>query len=343
MPEELNKRKKQILQAIVEEYIETAEPVSSGNLVENGKIDFSSATIRNEMAELEKIGFIEKPHTSAGRIPSQKGYRYYVDELLREDRLTKKEMEYIKERLETKVNNLEELTKIATTTLSEITHYTTIAVGPNVNNHTIIDIKFVLLGSRMLMAIILTDSGIVRESIIKFDEDLEQDHIDDLTMIFRNKLVGKQLEKLNSPIEDFIMVEMKTSINVIKKIVDEINKILEESSKLYLEGTNKALDLPEFKKVDLAKSFLNVLDEKEMVTNILNTGIAKDINVYIGSESEHEELKDFSIVTFNHLLEDKDIGTIGIIGPKRMNYSKIISVMKFISKKLNDDFKNGKI
>ena len=343
MPEELNKRKKQILQAIVEEYIETAEPVSSGNLVENGKIDFSSATIRNEMAELEKIGFIEKPHTSAGRIPSQKGYRYYVDELLREDRLTKREMEYIREKLETKVNNLEELTKIATTTLSEITHYTTIAVGPNVNNHTIIDIKFVLLGSRMLMAIILTDSGIVRESIIKFDEDLDQSHIDDLTMIFRNKLVGKQLEKLNSPIEDFIMVEMKTSINVIKKIVDEINKILEESSKLYLEGTNKALDLPEFKKVDLAKSFLNVLDEKEMVTNILNTGIAKDINVYIGSESEHEELKDFSIVTFNHLLEDKDIGTIGIIGPKRMNYSKIISVMKFISKKLNDDFKNGKI
>ena len=343
MPEELNKRKKQILQAIVEEYIETAEPVSSGNLVENGKIDFSSATIRNEMAELEKIGFIEKPHTSAGRIPSQKGYRYYVDELLREDRLTKREMEYIKEKLETKVNNLEELTKIATTTLSEITHYTTIAVGPNVNNHTIIDIKFVLLGSRMLMAIILTDSGIVRESIIKFDEDLDQSHIDDLTVIFRNKLVGKQLEKLNSPIEDFIMVEMKTSINVIKKIVDEINKILEESSKLYLEGTNKALDLPEFKKVDLAKSFLNVLDEKEMVTNILNTGIAKDINVYIGSESEHEELKDFSIVTFNHLLEDKDIGTIGIIGPKRMNYSKIISVMKFISKKLNDDFKNGKL
>ena len=343
MPEELNKRKKQILQAIVEEYIETAEPVSSGNLVENGKIDFSSATIRNEMAELEKIGFIEKPHTSAGRIPSQKGYRYYVDELLREDKLTKREMEYIREKLETKVNNLEELTKIATTTLSEITHYTTIAVGPNVNNHTIIDIKFVLLGSRMLMAIILTDSGIVRESIIKFDEDLEQDHIEDLTVIFRNKLVGKQLEKLNSPIEDFIMVEMKTSINVIKKIVNEINKILEESSKLYLEGTNKALDLPEFKKVDLAKSFLNVLDEKEMVTNILNTGIAKDINVYIGSESEHEELKDFSIVTFNHLLEDKDIGTIGIIGPKRMNYSKIISVMKFISKKLNDDFKNGKL
>ncbi|MGN1298465.1 MAG: heat-inducible transcriptional repressor HrcA [Candidatus Scatovivens sp.] len=344
MPKELNKRKREILQAIVEEYIQTAEPVSSGSLVENGKINCSSATIRNEMAELEKIGFLEKPHTSAGRVPSQEGYRYYVDELLRDDKITLKEMQYIKQRLETKVNNLEELTKIATTTLSEITHYTTIAVGPNVNKHTIIDIKFVLLGSRMLMVIILTDSGIVRESIIKFDEDIDQEQIDDLTMVFKNKLVGKPLEKLNSSIEEFIVKEMKTGINIIKKIIEEINKMIGSSSnRIYLEGANKALDLPEFKKLDVAKSFLDVLDAKELVTDVLNTGIAKDINVYIGSESEHEELKDFSIVTFNHLLEDKDIGTIGIIGPKRMDYSKIISVMKYISKKINDDFKKGKI
>ena len=343
MPKELNKRKKQILQAIVEEYIQTAEPVSSRSLVENGKVDCSSATIRNEMAELEKIGFLEKPHTSAGRVPSQEGYRYYVDELLRDDKITQKEMLYIKQKLETKVNNLEELTKIATTTLSEITHYTTIAVGPNVNKHSIIDIKFVLLGSRMLMVVILTDSGIVRESIIKFDDDIDQEQIEDLDMVFKNKLVGQPLEKLNSPIEEFIVKEMKTGINIIQKIIDEINKMLGNVSKVYLEGTNKALDLPEFKKVDVAKSFLDVLDAKDLVAGVLNTGIAKDINVYIGSESEREELKDFSIVTFNHLIEDKDIGTIGIIGPKRMDYSKIISVMKYISKKLNDDFKNGKI
>ena len=193
----------------------------------------------------------------------------------------------------------------------------------------------------MLMVIILTDSGIVRESIIKFDEDIDQEQIDDLSMVFKNKLVGQPLEKLNSPIEEFIVKEMKTGVNIIKKIIKEINKMLGNVSKLYLEGANKALDLPEFKKVDVAKSFLDVLDAKDLVADVLNTGIAKDINVYIGSESEREELKDFSIVTFNHLIEDKDIGTIGIIGPKRMDYSKIISVMKYISKKLNDDFKNG--
>ena len=340
---ELDERKKKILQAIIEEYIETASPVSSGSLVENSDLNCSSATIRNEMAELEKIGFLEKPHTSAGRVPSQTGYRYYVDELVRDDAISRAEMEFIKNKLETKVNNLEELTKITTTTLSEITHYTTIAVGPDVNKHTISDIKFVLLGNRMLMAIILTDSGIVRESIIKFDEDIEQDQIDDLTYIFRNKLVGKPLEKLEGPIEDFIFAEMKAGINVIKKIIEEINKILDSSSqKVYLEGTNKVVDMPEFKKVDVAKDFLNVLDAKDLVADVLNTGLAQDINVYIGDESEHEELKNFSIITFNHLLEGKDIGTIGIIGPTRMDYSKVISVMKYISKKLNDDYKKGK-
>ena len=340
MSEDLDKRKKRILQAIIEEYINTAEPVSSGNLVK--MLDCSSATIRNDMAELEKIGYIEKPHTSAGRVPSQKGYRYYVDELIHEDKLTKKEIELIRDRLETKVNSLEKLTKIATTTLSEITHYTTIAVSPDVQTHEIIDIKFILLGTRVLMAVIMTDSGIIRESIIKFDEDIDQSQVEDLTYIFRHKLVGKPLSTLDESIEDYIMTEMKTGINIIKKVIEEINKLIQESQRVFLEGENSMVDMPEFKKTDVAKDFLNVLDAKDLVADVLNTGVADNINIYIGDESEKEELKNFSIVTFNHLLEGKDIGTIGIIGPTRMDYSKVISVMKYISKKLNEDFKNGK-
>ena len=341
MPENLDSRKRKILQAIVEEYIDTSEPVSSGSLVKNEDLNCSSATIRNEMAELERIGFLEQPHTSAGRIPSEKGYRYYVDELLREDSLSRKEMELIRDMLETKVNNLEDLTKIATTTLSEITHYTTVAVEPNMSNHTIIDIKFILLGSRVLMAVILTDSGIIRESVIKFDDDLSGDQVEDLTYVFRNKLVGKPLEKIDGPIEDYILSEIQTGIDIIEKVINEINKLL-DNSKTYIEGANKVVDMPEFKKMDVTKDFLNALTAKDVIADVMTSGIAKDINVYIGSESEKEELKNFSIITFNHLLDGKDIGTIGIIGPTRMDYSKVISVMKYISKKLNDGYKKGK-
>ena len=341
MLQELDKRKKRILQAIIEEYIETAEPVSSGNLV--NQLECSSATIRNDMAELEKIGFLEKTHTSSGRVPSQKGYRYYVDELIRDDKLSKREMEIIRDRLETKVNALEDLTKIATTTLSEITHYTAITIGPDVNNHIIVDIKFVLLGSRVLMAVILTDSGIIRESIIKFDEDITNEQVEELTNLFKSKLVGKPLQTMNAPLEEFIMDEMKMGINIIKKVIEEINKIILESKEVFLDGANKVVNMPEFKKNDVAKDFLNVLDAKDLVADVLNTGMADDIKIYIGEETEREELKNFSIVTFNHLLKGKDIGTIGIIGPTRMDYSKVISVMKYISKKLNDDFKNGKL
>ena len=334
----LDNRKKKILQAIVEEYIDTAEPVSSGNLVE--ELNCSSATIRNEMAELEKIGLLEKQHTSAGRIPSQKGYIFYIDELLRDDKLTIKEMQYIKSKLETTVNELEDLTKIATSTLSELTHYTTIAIGPKIENHTILDIKFVLLGSRVMMAIILTDSGIIREAIIKFDEDVTEEQIKKINYIFSNNMVGKPLDDIGGNIEEFITKEMQNNISIIKKIIEEINKIFKQNNDLFLEGANRSFDLPEFQQLDLVKNFMNVLDAKDLVSNVLNTGVAEDINVYIGDELQDEKLKDFSVVTFNHLLDDKDIGTIGIIGPKRMDYSKIISIMKYISKKLKEDYNN---
>lgn len=338
----LDDRKRKILQAIVEEYIESAEPVSSGSLVKS--LNCSSATIRNEMAELEQEGYLDKPHTSAGRIPSQQGYRYYIDELLTEDKLTLKEINYIKDKLETKVNELEDLTKIATTTISELTHYTTIAIGPKVEKHTITELKFVSLGTNVMMAIIVTESGIIREAIIKFDEEITEEQVKNLNYIFANKLIGKSIEEIDGSFEEYLESELKTGIKVIKKIIEEINKVLKTTSNnVYLEGTNKSFDLPEFKKTEIAKDFMNALDAKDLVADVLNTGFAEDINVYIGEELEDEKLKNFSIITFNHLLGDKDIGTIGIIGPKRMDYAKVISVMKYISKKLKDDFDNGKL
>ena len=286
----MDERKKKVLQAIVEEYVNTAEPVSSNLLTQKDELNnYSSATIRNEMADLEKSGYLEKTHTSSGRIPSEKGYRYYVDELLRDD------------------------------------------------NISIEEIKFVKLGQRMLMAVILTNSGMVKETIIKFDEDISDKQIETINYMFNKKLKGQPLEIIDVPLEKYLINEMKYSVKVIKPIIEQIKKVLKEERQLYLEGANKSFDLPEFNSLEVAKNFINIIDEKELMADMLDSGFAKDINVYIGDENEREQLKDFSIITFKHKVGNKDLGTIGIIGPKRMDYSKVISVMKYINKKLNEE------
>ena len=333
----MDERKKKILQAVIDEYVNTAEPVSSSALVEKYNFKYSSATVRNELADLEKNGYLDKTHTSSGRVPSEKGYRFYVDELVKEDDISLEEMKYIQSKLDSKVNEIEDLAKIATTTLSEITHYTTVAIGPRTEQQLIEEIKFVLLGSRMLMVVIVTDSGLVKETIIKYDEDITQSQVETLNSLFNTKLKGKPLSKIDKPMEEYILSEITYSVNVIKPIIEQINRIVEEANRIYLEGTKRSFDLPEFKSLELAKNFVNVLDEKELMLDILDSGVAKDINVYIGDENDKEELKDFSIVTFKHKVGDKDLGTIGIIGPKRMDYSKVISVMKYISKKINEN------
>jgi heat-inducible transcriptional repressor len=232
---------------------------------------------------------------------------------------------------------LEELTKIATTTLSEITHYTTVSIGPKTSKQVIEEIKFVLLGSRMLMGIIVTDTGLVKETIIKFDEDVTEEQVETLNYFFNNKLKGEAFEKIDTTFEEYIFRELKYSVNIIKPIIEQMKRMIEEEEDIYLEGTNKAFELPEFKSLEIAKNFVNILDTKEVIKDLLNTGFAEDVQIYIGDENANEDLKDFSIVTFKHSVGEKDIGTIGIIGPKRMNYSKVISVMKYISKKLNED------
>ena len=337
----LDERKRKILKEIVDEYIDTAEPVSSAIIVEKYENNISSATVRNDMAELEKAGYLEKTHTSSGRVPSAKGYRLYVDELLKYDNISLEEIKYIQEKLESRANSIEELTKIATTTLSEITHYTTVSIGPKTTGQIIEEIKFVLLGSRMLMGIIVTDTGIVRETIIKFDEDVTEEQVETLNYFFNTKLKGEPIERIDASLEQYIFRELKCSINIIKPIIEQMKKLIDEEEKIYLEGANKSFELPEFKSLELAKNFVNLLDTKEVMLDILNTGFAEDIQIYIGDENDNEDLKDFSIVTFKHSVGDKDLGTIGIIGPRRMNYSKVISVMKYISKKLNEDFEQN--
>lgn len=332
----LDERKKRVLQAIVEEYINTAEPVSSNAIVNNYDLDYSSATIRNDMSELEKEGYLDKPHLSSGRVPSAKGYRFYVDEFLNDENISLEEIKYISNKLETKVNEIEELTKITTSTISEVTHYTTVSIGPKAAMQNIDEIKFLLLGNRMLMAVIVTDTGLVKETIIKFDEDINEKQVETINYIFNNKLKGMPLETIDKPLEEYLINEMSYSIKVIKPIVEQLKKVIQESNDIFLEGRNKIYDLPEFNSLEIAKNFSNILDTKDLISDMLNSGFAEDINIYIGEENEQEQLKDFSVITFKHKVGNVDMGTIGIIGPKRMDYSKVISVMKYINRKLKE-------
>lgn len=339
----LDDRKKKILQAIVEEYIETAEPVSSKDIVEKGEIDFSSATIRNDMAELEKIGLLDKTHTSSGRIPSIKGYRYYVDELMNYNNINRQEVKYIQQQLEAKVNQIEDLTKIATSTLSEVTHYTSVGISPSLNKKEIQEIKFVLLGSRLLMAVILTENGLIKETIIKFDEDITNEQVETLTYLFNNRLKGKPLTDIEGPFEDFMHQEMNNMLRVVKPVLEQIKRALNEDVQVYTEGANKSFEFPEFKDLEVAKNFANILDTektKQLISILNEDGNEDEIKVYIGDENMNKALKDFSVITFKHKENGHDLGTIAIIGPTRMDYSKVISTMKYISKKLNEKNKN---
>lgn len=328
---ELDNRKKRILQAIVNEYVDTIEPVSSNSLIKKYGLTCSSATVRNDMAELEKEGYLEKTHTSSGRIPSNKGYRFYVDKLLNDNDLNINEIRYINSKLQNKVDEMEELTKIATNTISEVTHYTAISVEPNTLKQRISEIKFVLLGSNLMMAVILTEEGTIKETIIKFDKEITEDQVNTLNVIFNNKLKGKLLSTINVPMKEYIMKEMNYRIDVIRPIIDQINKVINDDARIYLKGANETLENPEFKSYETTKKFLKLLDEKNLITELVDND--DEFNIYIGNEVDG--LNDFSLITFKNKVKGKDFGTIGIIGPTRMDYSKVVSVLKYIKNILN--------
>lgn len=340
---DIDERKEIILKAIIEEYIDSAEPVSSAILISKYPISLSSATIRNEMAELEKIGLLKKPHTSAGRIPSELGYRYYVDKLVEEAKLSKEEIFTIKDVLTKRSNTLDELLNVASTTLSELTHYTSLAIGPDITEDTIKDVEFLLLGNTNLMTIILTECGVIKEAIIKFEDKITEDIVGDLKYIFKRKLIGKPLSIIDGKVEDYIVEEVKISAQIIKKIIDELNRILNDSERVYLKGASKSFKFPELKDEKVFENLLSVIEDKESFKEVFSTiEEGSDITVYIGKENESLGLEDFSLITLSNIVDDKKLGTIGIIGPTRMNYSKVLAIMKKMAKTLNreDDEEN---
>lgn len=334
--EEIKKRQKDILKAIVEEYVNTALPVSSGEILRKYDMDISSATIRNEMVELEKIGLIEKPYLSSGRVPSEMGYRYYVDNLIKEENLSKEELEYIKKAMENKKEQLESVSKTVMKTISELTHYTTVALEPSGKDDVVSNIQFVYLRENLLMVILITSFGIIKESVIAFDHNVDTNILRNIEGIFRKRMLGVKIKNVDEKITEEILKSIKEGIDIAEKIIEAINLSLQKIQQVKVTGASKTFKLPEFREGDTAEKFLDLLDDKEKLIQIINESNEEcgefygipNIEIRIGEENEEESLKDFSVIKIEIGEENKPKEKIGIIGPKRMNYKKVLEILK---------------
>ena len=265
---ELDNRKEKILKSLIDEYIETADQVSSAGLISKYPLNISSATVRNEMLELEKMGYLEKPYSSSGRVPSKMGYRYYVDKLILDEKLSSSDLKLIRKNLGQKVINLEELTKITTATISEITHYTSIAITSKDIKEVITSVEFIRIGLDTIMVLIITDKGRVKETIIKFDKELSDDVLTDLRKLFSKKIIGKPLEVIPKSIEEYIKEEVKIGIEIISKIIEEINKVILQNM-IYIEGATESFKLPELSDDEVKHEYLNILNNIDEIDKYL--------------------------------------------------------------------------
>ncbi len=325
---ELDERKKKILEIVIEEYSATAEPVGSLKLSKD--LGVSSATIRNEMAALEKLGLLEHTHTSSGRIPTTEGYRWYVDQIVSKNSLLPKEKASIDKMLSDEAGKLENLIKEATSLLSKLTNYASYSVSPEIDDCTVEEIKLVKLGTNKLMIILLADNGMVKETVINNEGQIPDQNIEIFNNYLNYKLRGMNFRDIYDNITPYIENELNNINDNIVPLLIELNGLLASDSEVHVDGASNMLALPELKKSDTLKKFLNVIETKDALKELVKTGYDGNINVYIGQETSFDDLKDFTIITYKQKINDKEVGTIGIIGPKRMNYKKVIPTIKYI-------------
>lgn len=331
----LTGRKKKILEAIIEDYITTAEPVGSRTLAKNYNLGISPATIRNEMSDLEEMGYLEQPHTSAGRIPSDRGYRAYVNEILtnRHRNRTGEGILYLRS-----LNNggIEKLLKEVLKIISDVTEYTSIALTPYTVERTIKQVEFLQFNDYSAVVVLVTDSGAIKSTIVKFSNVISSKMIDTLNLHFNRLLKGQSLDK----IDEKTVEEIRRSINLpidVGWLVDVIKNSLisDVETEILLEGTTNFFKFPEYRDIDRVKTILSFFEDTKMIVEMLMPYVNDDISITIGSENKFDEVKDCSIITVTYNIKGKNAGAISIIGPKRMNYDKVINIMDEVGVRLN--------
>lgn len=334
----LDKRKLQVLQAIIQSYIITAEPIGSRTISKKFDLGVSSATIRNEMSDLEDLGYLVQPHTSSGRIPSDKAYRLYVNTILPmleiEPLFSKLQINSLlndKEHIENLIENMAKL-------LSEVTNYTAIAVSPQTNKSTIKSIQLVPIDESRIMIVLVTDSGVVKNKILNLNEEIDYHTLSVMTNFLNSELRGHTVDEIDKDFSERLIKEMYKIDSPIIKIIPIIINSLEENEQasLYMDGVTNIFNFPEYNDMTRAKEFLSFMEDKENLLAMLLRDNSQGINVMIGTENQHEAIKTCSVITTDYNIDGKIIGRIGVIGPTRMDYEKVINSVKSFTHELND-------
>ncbi|MDF2836154.1 MAG: heat-inducible transcription repressor HrcA [Paenibacillus sp.] len=329
----LTERQRMILNAIIDDYIRSAEPVGSRSISKRGDVGFSPATIRNEMADLEELGFLEQPHTSAGRVPSTKGYRYYVDHLLKLGEVNENELGLMKSFVTDKLNQMEQVIQHTAMILSSLTNYTSILLGPELFHTSLKHFGLVPLNSESAVAIIVTNTGHVENRTISIPPDLDMDDMQKVVNILNTKLVGVPLIRLKSKLYSEVGQELERHVDHYEGLLAVLESALQsdEEHRLFMSGTTNMLTQPEFKDVDKVKTILDLLDETPTIMKMFST-LPSGIQVRIGTENDHKAISDCSLITATYSINGEALGTIGILGPTRMEYGKVINLLDLISK-----------
>lgn len=335
---ELNERKLNILKAIVKDYIDTAEAIGSRTISKKHDFGVSAATIRNEMADLEELGYLIQPHTSAGRVPSIKGYRLYVDSLMSKGELTDEEKSLIENCMKKNIDDIYSLIHETSKMLSKLTNYTTVAITKSITNNIIKYIQLVNLNEREILLIVISEKGNVKKAHIPVNENIEQAKLNLISDSLTKRLAGKSLSDLD---ENFISY-VKYQIGEFSMIVDELINILncddsDEDYSLSLNGAMNIFNYPEFNDILKAKEFLSLVEEKDSVAALIRQkGIQKDnLNILIGNENGKGLEKDCSVVTATYNVDNSTLGKISFIGPTRMDYARVCSIINYMSILLN--------
>ncbi len=337
--EPLSERKKRILHAVVASHIRTADPVGSRTVARSYRIGLSSATIRNEMADLEEMGFLEQPHTSAGRIPSQKGYRYYVDHLMAKSKLSDEDELSISRSLSIeKMREIEQIIANAVRVLSLVTNQTTLIMGPQFQKSTFRQMRILPLDESRGLVVLITDSGFIKNKVIELNQSLSPAELHQVVSYLNQKLYGLTIDQVTTS----LINELKRDLFRRLEILEQAFILLEESlreeqqARVFLGGTTDILTQPEFKSVEKIHRMLSLFEQESLLFEILEKGLSEDgIVVKIGTENEYEDIHECSLITATYKINQRVLGTVGVLGPTRMDYRWIIAVLHCLVDQLN--------